>query len=101
MFLVAIFGFATALVLSFVLTWVVRDKAVTSGMVAVPASARHIHSHPVPRIGGVAVYAAIAATIGLLYLLDVVSVISFGLNWDWVSAIVLPATLIFPAGFVR
>jgi UDP-GlcNAc:undecaprenyl-phosphate/decaprenyl-phosphate GlcNAc-1-phosphate transferase len=97
-FLVSIFCFATALVLSFALTWVVRDRAVTYGMVALPASARHIHSRPVPRVGGIAVYLAIATTIALLYLLDKLTLLSVGLNWHWLLAIIVPATVIFLLG---
>ncbi len=98
MFIVSIFCFATALVLSVFLTWVVRDRAVTYGMVAVPASTRHIHDHAVPRVGGVAIYFAIATTVSVLYLLDRLSVLSVGLNWHWLGAVIAPATLIFLLG---
>ena len=98
MFLVSIFCFATALLLAFALTWVVRDRAVAYGMVAVPASARHIHSQPVPRIGGVAIYFASATTFAVLFLLDRLTLLSVGLNSHWLSAIVLPATMIFLLG---
>jgi UDP-GlcNAc:undecaprenyl-phosphate GlcNAc-1-phosphate transferase len=96
--LVSLFCFATALLFSFILTWVVRDRAVSYGMVAVPASARHIHSSAVPRVGGVAIYFAAATTISILYLLDRLGLVSVGLNWHWLLAVVAPATLIFLLG---
>jgi UDP-GlcNAc:undecaprenyl-phosphate GlcNAc-1-phosphate transferase len=96
--LVSIFCFTTALVLSFAFTWVVRDRAVAYGMLAVPGSARHIHSKPVPRIGGVAVYLAISTTIALLYLLDRLGLASAGLDWKWLLAVIGPATLVFLLG---
>jgi UDP-GlcNAc:undecaprenyl-phosphate/decaprenyl-phosphate GlcNAc-1-phosphate transferase len=68
-FLTAI-SFVAALGLSWVLTYLIRGLAVRRGWTRSPASDRHIHEGSIPRIGGLALYPAIALTIagGLLYI---------------------------------
>ena len=56
--------FGSAIVLSFVLTRVVRDIAVERGWVVAASSARHIHNKAVPRLGGVALYATLICLLG-------------------------------------
>jgi UDP-GlcNAc:undecaprenyl-phosphate/decaprenyl-phosphate GlcNAc-1-phosphate transferase len=54
---VAFFGiFFLSLLLSFVLTRCVRDLASRRGWVAIPSQERHLHSTPLPRLGGVAIF---------------------------------------------
>jgi len=48
--------FAIALVLSAVLTRWVRNVAVAHGWVSAPNSERHVHTHAVPRLGGIAIF---------------------------------------------
>jgi UDP-GlcNAc:undecaprenyl-phosphate/decaprenyl-phosphate GlcNAc-1-phosphate transferase len=48
--------FFTGLVAAFVLTRYVRDFAFARGLVAVPTHERHMHSSPLPRLGGVAIF---------------------------------------------
>ncbi|MGE0405406.1 MAG: glycosyltransferase family 4 protein [Candidatus Korobacteraceae bacterium] len=98
MFFVSIFCFATALVLAFVLTWVVRDRAVASGMVTLPASLRHIHTAAVPRIGGVAIYVSIATTGAVLYLISQFWPLPVVVDWYDLLIIFLAATPIFLLG---
>ncbi len=45
-----------ALLSAFVLTRYVRDFATSHGLVAVPTQERHLHSSPLPRLGGVAIF---------------------------------------------
>jgi len=52
--------FLLALVSAFVLTRYVRDFATARGWVAVPNHERHLHSSPLPRLGGVAIFASFA-----------------------------------------
>src|SRR5580704_6593882 len=56
--LTAIFSctFVLALVSAFVLTRYVRDFASAHGWVAIPTQERHLHSSPLPRLGGVAIF---------------------------------------------
>ncbi len=48
--------FCLSLLFSFVLTRYVRDVASRRGWVAVPSHERHLHSTPLPRLGGVAIF---------------------------------------------
>ena len=48
--------FFSGLILAFVLTRYVRDFATSHGWVAVPTQERHLHSSPLPRLGGVAIF---------------------------------------------
>jgi UDP-GlcNAc:undecaprenyl-phosphate GlcNAc-1-phosphate transferase len=61
--------FALALALSFVLTWYVRNLATSRGWVAAPVGQRHLHDTPLPRLGGVAIFAAFALSVGTAVLL--------------------------------
>jgi len=54
--------FGVAVVVTFLLTGVVRLAAVRMGVVT-PIREREVHSRPVPRMGGVAVYAGFAAAV--------------------------------------
>jgi len=53
--------FFVALVSSFILTRSVRDFAATRGWVVVPTQERHMHSSPLPRLGGVAIFLSFSA----------------------------------------
>src|SRR5208282_3085131 len=48
--------FFLSLLSAFVLTRYVRDFASAHGWVAVPTQERHLHSNPLPRLGGVAIF---------------------------------------------
>src|SRR5205823_4227663 len=48
--------FLTALLAATVFTQLVRDVSVKRGWVSLPTSDRHVHSRPVPRLGGVAIF---------------------------------------------
>src|SRR5882724_4500303 len=48
--------FLGSLLLSIVCTWCVRRIANARGWVQEPKSDRHMHTMPVPRLGGVAIY---------------------------------------------
>jgi UDP-GlcNAc:undecaprenyl-phosphate/decaprenyl-phosphate GlcNAc-1-phosphate transferase len=56
--------FLLSLVSSFVLTRYVRDFANRHGFVAVPTQERHLHSSPLPRLGGVAIFISFSACMG-------------------------------------
>src|SRR5581483_6434644 len=53
--IVLVLGFASSLLLSFVLTKFVRDAAIRKGWVTVPASGHHLHNRTIPRLGGIAI----------------------------------------------
>jgi UDP-GlcNAc:undecaprenyl-phosphate/decaprenyl-phosphate GlcNAc-1-phosphate transferase len=57
--------FFLALLLAFVLTRYVRDFASAHGWVAAPTQERHLHSSPLPRLGGVAIFLSFSCCMGL------------------------------------
>src|SRR6266436_4624054 len=60
--------FLGSLLLGLLLTRRVRDIAMAKGWVAAPHSTRHIHTTPMPRCGGVAVYVAVFITVSTVVL---------------------------------
>ena len=48
--------FVAALLASVAFTRLVRDLAIAHGWVSLPSSDRHVHSRPIPRLGGVAIF---------------------------------------------
>lgn len=61
---VVFFGiFFLSLLSSFVLTRYVRDFASRHGWVAAPSQERHLHSTPLPRLGGVAIFISFSLSI--------------------------------------
>ncbi len=92
-------AFAASLLLSFVLTKYVRDLATAHGWVAAPALERHLHSRPLPRFGGAAIFLSFILTF-------VVALLSgwhhltanFGLSLRTLFTILLPGCLIFALG---
>ncbi|MDX2083875.1 MAG: MraY family glycosyltransferase [Candidatus Melainabacteria bacterium] len=65
-------GFGFALVLSLLMVPLVRQKAVLVGMFDNPGE-RKIHQNPVPRLGGVAIFASFMVAFWLLLIT----------SWDW------------------
>src|SRR5258708_38738092 len=57
--------FVSCLFLSIVGTWCVRNIANARRWVHVPMSDRHMHTIPVPRLGGMAIYATFMTAVGL------------------------------------
>jgi UDP-GlcNAc:undecaprenyl-phosphate GlcNAc-1-phosphate transferase len=55
--------FFTGLVLSLILTWYVRALARAHGWLEPPQLGRHVHTVPVPRIGGVAIYVSFTVVV--------------------------------------
>ncbi len=101
MFLQAVYVVALlgALLFSALLTWSVRSLARKQRWVRGPESERHVHSRPIPRLGGVAVY----LTFTVFILLEM-AFVSYGLHLHRPDStalllrILMPATLMFVAG---
>ena len=91
--------FFLSLLFAFVLTRTVRDFATARGWVAAPTQERQVHSSPLPRLGGVAIFIS-------FFLSVTVAVAIAWHNQRWQSAfslktlltIVLPAALVFLLG---
>src|SRR5712671_3245958 len=97
---VAFFGiFFLSLLFSFVLTRYVRDFASRRGWVETPSQERHLHSSPLPRLGGVAIFISfslsmLAAALMARYLPNLHSTFSL----KTLVTILAPATLVFLLG---
>jgi UDP-GlcNAc:undecaprenyl-phosphate GlcNAc-1-phosphate transferase len=91
--------FVASLLLSFLFTRSVRDKATQRGWVAVPSADRHLHSRPLPRLGGVAIFASFLATVlaGLLFIWTN-GWFNVEFAWRGIVTILLPALLVFLLG---
>jgi UDP-GlcNAc:undecaprenyl-phosphate GlcNAc-1-phosphate transferase len=85
--------FMTAVVVSLAANWLVRSVAHENGWLSKPRSPRHIHLHPVPRLGGVGVFVSFI----------VMTAIAGILKPEWLPAIafmklLIPATVMFGVG---
>jgi len=92
-----IFGFSLSL--SFIFTRYIRNLANARGWLAAPVSERHLHAAPLPRLGGVAIFASfvssvIVATSVALYHPH----LSFGSSFRTLTTILVPACLVFLLG---
>jgi UDP-GlcNAc:undecaprenyl-phosphate/decaprenyl-phosphate GlcNAc-1-phosphate transferase len=88
--------FLGSLLLSFGLTRLVRNTALARGWLSRSPSSRDVHSSPIPRLGGVAIFCSFIAVIGLTALLSR-SIRSY-IDPLPLLAILLPASLIFLLG---
>jgi UDP-GlcNAc:undecaprenyl-phosphate GlcNAc-1-phosphate transferase len=91
--------FVLGLLSSFVLTRYVRDFATARGWVAVPSQERHLHSSPLPRLGGVAIFLSFACCMGVaaVWALRTHRMHSV-LSVKTLITILIPASLIFLLG---
>jgi len=91
--------FCLALLSSFILTRYVRDIATARGWVAAPSQERHLHSNPLPRLGGVAIYLAFSfcMVLAVFWARHSARVHVF-FSWRGLLYILLPATLVFLLG---
>jgi UDP-GlcNAc:undecaprenyl-phosphate GlcNAc-1-phosphate transferase len=91
--------FIGSVLLSFALTRYVRNVATVRGWVAAPALDRHLHSRPLPRFGGVAIF----LSFGLTFALALTAgwhhfALGFGLSGKTLLTLLLPGCLIFGLG---
>ncbi len=91
--------FVVALLSAFILTRYVRDFATAHGWVAVPSQERHLHSSPLPRLGGVAIFLSFSCCMALATLWATHSH-SFhsAFSLRTLLTILAPATLVFLLG---
>jgi UDP-GlcNAc:undecaprenyl-phosphate GlcNAc-1-phosphate transferase len=88
--------FVASAALSALLTPWVRRVAVGRGLVAPPASSRHLHTTPLPRLGGVAVCLAFLIAIAALVPISRLTHANFPVRQ--LLGILLPALLVFLLG---
>jgi UDP-GlcNAc:undecaprenyl-phosphate/decaprenyl-phosphate GlcNAc-1-phosphate transferase len=91
--------FVLALLSAFVLTRYVRDFATSHGWVASPTQERHLHSSPLPRLGGVAIYLSFSCCMALAALCAFYSPrMHAAFSSQTLLTILAPGTLIFLLG---
>jgi len=91
--------FFLALLSAFVLTRFVRDFANAHGWVAAPTNERHLHSNPLPRLGGVAIFLSFSCCVGLAVLWAVPRPHTLSPHFLRITATILvPAALVFLLG---
>ncbi len=92
--------FLLSLALSFVLTRTVRDAANARGWVAPPTNERHLHRGPLPRLGGVAIFASFSVSIAVAMLLASrhIGTHAAAFPWKMMVTILVPGALVFLLG---
>lgn len=92
--------FFAAIACSTLLTLTVRNLALRRGWVKSPSSSRHLHTNPIPRLGGVAIYISLLIVGGLLWAASVIfpGKIPVRFPGHVTLGILLPATLMFALG---
>jgi len=90
--------FLVSVGISLILTRYVRNAAVARGWVAVPSSERHMHSKPLPRLGGVAIFFAFSCAIGLTMLVSWWRPTLISFTPGLLEGILIPGVLVFLLG---
>lgn len=80
------------------LTWRVRELAYARGWAFPPASSRHVHKRPIPRLGGVAVFSSFLVSVSAVLISLHVTGQPIPIDMRKLVCIVGPATLIFCVG---
>jgi UDP-GlcNAc:undecaprenyl-phosphate GlcNAc-1-phosphate transferase len=91
--------FVAALLASTVFTRWVRNFAIARGWYSVPSAERHIHTRPIPRIGGIAIFLALWCTVVLGQVAGHFAAREF-VFLNLTLKILGPATIIFLLGLI-
>jgi UDP-GlcNAc:undecaprenyl-phosphate GlcNAc-1-phosphate transferase len=91
--------FVLSLVLSFILTRIVRNTAMARGVVSAPVLDRHLHQAPLPRLGGVAIFVAFVLSLAVALVVAAVRPdLQFGSSLKTLTTIMVPGFFIFLLG---
>lgn len=90
--------FVIALVSSLIITPIIRRIAQRRGWFDLPNEKRRLHSRPIPRLGGVAIYFSVLATLAPLPLLDNLLTEAVRPAWQKLFGVFVSATLVFLFG---
>jgi len=90
--------FCLALLLSGVFTRLVRDLAQARGWLETPVLDRHVHTTPLPRIGGIAIFASFTIVVGCALLAARWFFSPFTLPVVPILKLLAPAVIIFALG---
>ncbi|MGE5194330.1 MAG: MraY family glycosyltransferase [Deltaproteobacteria bacterium] len=100
MLLTSVALFFGALGFSLLFTRKVRNLAVRSRWTAGPVQQHHLHTAPIPRFGGVAVYGTFLSITALLLMASRLFRFTLGFPGRNVLWVLVPATLVFAVGVV-
>lgn len=92
--------FSTTIIISLIFTRIVRDEVIRQGWLDSPKPGRHFHISPVPRLGGIAVFATFTFVTAAALITTKVFRVGPAISVRIVLAIVLPACLIFSLGLL-
>ncbi len=84
--------FTCSILTAFLLTPLVRRRAIAWGAMAIPDQGRHIHARPTPRLGGIAIYLAFLTGLALVPLSGNLVAEIFSANLSRILALLIPAT---------
>jgi UDP-GlcNAc:undecaprenyl-phosphate GlcNAc-1-phosphate transferase len=90
--------FLISLASSLFATPVIRRLAQRHGWLDVPKDARRVHAVPIPRLGGVAVFASVMLALAVLPLVDNLVTRQLAGQWQGVVAVLASSTLVFLFG---
>jgi len=91
--------FVLSLLSAFLLTRYVRDFATVHGWVAAPNQERHLHSSPLPRLGGVAIFLSFSFSMGVAVAIAAYSPrLHSAFSIRTLTTILIPAALVFLLG---
>jgi UDP-GlcNAc:undecaprenyl-phosphate/decaprenyl-phosphate GlcNAc-1-phosphate transferase len=85
--------------LSALLTWAVREIAKSSGLAFGPESDRHIHTSPIPRLGGIAIFCTFITGFGFYLLAAARGLVPAPTNDDALK-VLAPAVFLFAVGLI-
>jgi UDP-GlcNAc:undecaprenyl-phosphate GlcNAc-1-phosphate transferase len=98
LFTAYLLAFIVCLSLSLVVTWYVRKVSCVHGWVDVPNLDRHVHTIPLPRLGGVAIYVSFTVVIVATLLVPRWFGLAFRLPARTTLSLLGPALIIFLLG---
>src|SRR5712672_1518344 len=86
-------------VVAALLTWLVRHLANLYGLAHGPSSSRHLHTSPIPRLGGIAIFITFFALYGLFRFAGSQGWVPRPVNYDLLK-LLFPATGLFLVGLI-
>jgi UDP-GlcNAc:undecaprenyl-phosphate/decaprenyl-phosphate GlcNAc-1-phosphate transferase len=95
---VYILSFLTSVILAFGFTRYIRDCAIAHGWVDKPSAGRHLHTTPIPRIGGVAILLAFLCATVISFIVARLTSAGNSVSARTVLALLAPALIIFLVG---
>jgi UDP-GlcNAc:undecaprenyl-phosphate GlcNAc-1-phosphate transferase len=97
--LLYLISFGISLLVSFVLTWLVRNVAMGRGWVAPPIQDRDLHEAPLPRLGGVPIFLSFLIAVGVaLFASSHFAAPDSSLSIRTLLTVLVPGTVIFLLG---